>query len=190
MDAPPSANTHSVSAETRALEQAFSARKAWAYEGAYVAYRRTLYGAAYGVLRDAQLAEDCVHDVLVRLWQGSGEYRAARGRLEAFLAVCIRNEALSRCRRDANRARITRERAVVREDDPFDDAYAGSLDVRDAVRTLSEPQQRTLRLAYFEGLTHEEIAKRLEEPVGTIKSRLSNALKVLRRTLETKKGPA
>ncbi|HET7814539.1 MAG TPA: sigma-70 family RNA polymerase sigma factor [Candidatus Baltobacteraceae bacterium] len=191
MDAPTSANTRSASdAQTRALEQAFAAHEAWAYEAAYVSYRRTLYGAAYGVLADAQLSEDCVHDVLVRLWQRSGEYRPARGRLEAFLAVCVRNEALSRRRRDNNRLRIARSAPPPAEADPFDDRYAGSLDVRDAVRGLSQPQQHTLQMAYFEGLTHEEIAKRLGEPVGTIKSRLSNALKSLRRTMGAKKGPA
>lgn len=189
MDAPPSANTLSASAETLALEQAFSAHEGWAYEAAYLAYRRTLYGAAYGVLGDAHLAEDCVHDVLVRLWQRGSEYRSARGRLEAFLAVCVRNEALSRRRRDANRMRLMRERALVPEADPFDDAYAGSLDVRNAMHELSGAQQRALRLAYFEGLTHEEIAQRLDEPVGTIKSRLSNALKSLRRIMDVKKGP-
>lgn len=190
MDAPLSANTPSASEETRALEMAFCAREAWAYEAAYVAYRRTLYGAAYGVLGDAQLAEDCVHDVIARLWQRGAEYRPARGRLEAFLAVCVRNEALSRRRRDVNRARIVRDHPQRQENDPFDDAYAGSLDVRDALRALSEPQQRALRMAYFEGLTHEEIAGRLGEPVGTIKSRLSNALKTLRRAMGEQKGQA
>lgn len=180
MDTPSSATAPSGE---NALESAFSQNERWAFEAAYAAYRRTMFGAAFGVLGDAQSAEDCVHDVLLRLWRSENAYRPARGRLEAFLAVCVRNEALARRRNEANRLRIVA--AGSGEHRPHDDVahLAQSVDVREAIARLNQAQQRVLAMAYFEGLPYEEIARQCGEPAGTIKSRLSNALKALRRQL-------
>ncbi len=166
------------------MEAGFVAHEAWAFEAAYVTYRRLLYGAAYGVLHDASDAEDCVHDVLIRLWQRGHAYTAARGTLHAFLSVCVRNEALSRRRRGVNRARIEREKLDAGAvEPPADDPVLGRMIVTQSLQTLTDPQRQAIQLAYYDGLTHEEIARRLGEPVGTVKSRLSNALRVLRRVL-------
>jgi RNA polymerase sigma-70 factor (ECF subfamily) len=138
------------------------------------------------VLHDPAEAEDCVHDVLVRLWRQGHAYSRARGPLEAFLVVCVRNEALSRRRRNVNRERITRERLRVVESTPAEDEpVVQRLDMAHMVAQLNEAQQRTIRLAYYDGLTHEQIAQRLGEPVGTVKSRLSNALRALRALAST-----
>jgi RNA polymerase sigma-70 factor (ECF subfamily) len=189
VDAPPSTTPRSADAASgrsgqapqRALEEGFVAREAWAFEAAYMTYRRLLYGAAYGVLRDAAESEDCVHDVLVRLWQRGHAYTRVRGSLQAFLCVCVRNEALSRRRRSTNRGRIEREKldavAVV---PAVYEAALNRVDVAKALESLSQAQRQAIQLAYFEGLTHEQIAQRLDEPVGTEKSRLSNALRGLR----------
>jgi RNA polymerase sigma-70 factor (ECF subfamily) len=99
--------------------------------------------------------------------------------------VCVRNEALSRRRRDANRERITREQLrVVESAPPADDESVQRLDMGRMLERLSEAQQQAVRLAYYDGLTHEQIAQRLHEPVGTVKSRLSNALRTLRALLK------
>lgn len=182
MDAPSSPITLSRSVlERHALEAAFVAREAWAFEAAYDAYRRHLYGAAFGVLHDAGDAEDCVHDVLVRLWRSGHAYTPARGSLQAFLIVCVRNEALSRRRRSTNRERIARERLQpVSDTPPPDDPTVERLDMARMLTRLSEAQQRAVQLAYYDELTHEQIAERLGEPLGTVKSRLSNALRTLR----------
>jgi len=167
------------------MEDGFVAREPWAFEAAYVTYRRLLYGAAYGVLHDAQEAEDCVHDVLARLWQRGHGYTAARGSLHAFLCVCVRNEALSRLRRAANRGRIEREKIDASVVEPAaDEAVMNRVDVAQCLQALSQAQRKAIQLAYFEGLTHEQIARRLDEPLGTVKSRLSNALRTLRGCLQ------
>lgn len=186
MDPPSSQSTRSTdAAERRALEAAFVAREAWAFDAAYEAYRRHLYGAALGVLHDAGNAQDCVHDVLLRLWRQGHAYSAARGSLQAFLVVCVRNEALSRLRKSQNRDRIVREHLRVAEAVPAPDEPAATrLDIANVVTRLSDAQQQAIRLAYYEGLTHEQIAQRLGEPVGTVKSRLSNALRTLRTLLQ------
>jgi RNA polymerase sigma-70 factor (ECF subfamily) len=183
MDAPSSPSARSADApERHAIEAGFVAGEAWAFEAAYDAYRRHLYGTALAVLRDSADAEDCVHDVLVRLWRSGHAYSQARGSLEAFMVVCVRNEALSRRRLTANRERIARERLhVVETTTPADDEpTVQRLDMAQMVAHLSDAQQRAIRLAYYDGFTHEQIAQRLGEPVGTVKSRLSNALRALR----------
>jgi RNA polymerase sigma-70 factor (ECF subfamily) len=186
MEPPSSRTTRSPDElERHALEAGFVAREAWAFEAAYEAYRRRLYGAAVSVLHDSGDAQDCVHDVLARLWRNGHAYTRARGSLEAFLVVCVRNEALSRRRRDANRERITREQLrVVESAPPADDESVQRLDMGRMLERLSEAQQQAVRLAYYDGLTHEQIAQRLHEPVGTVKSRLSNALRTLRALLK------
>lgn len=185
MGAPSSQNARSPEPPQRhAIEAAFVAREPWAFEAAYDAYRRHLYGAAYAVLRDAGDAQDCVHDVLMRLWKHGHAYTPARGSLEAFLVVCVRNEALSRRRREGNRERIARERlTAVPSSPPPDDPAVLRIDMARLLERLSEAQRSAVRLAYYDGLTHEQIASRLGEPVGTVKSRLSNALRTLRALL-------
>lgn len=184
MDAPSSRSGRSPEAPERgAIEAGFVARETWAFEAAYEAHRRHLYGAALMVLRDPGDAEDCVHDVLVRLWRHGHAYTPARGSLQAFLTVCVRNEALSRMRRTRNRERIARERLRVLDDPPVDEPAAERLDMARLLMRLSAAQQQAVRLAYYDGLTHEQIAQHLGEPLGTVKSRLSNALRALRAQL-------
>ncbi len=144
-------------------------------------YRKLLYGAAYGVLHDAGDAEDCVHDVLMRLWQRGHAYTPSRGSLQAFLCVCVRNEALSRQRSRANRLRIERENANAGAVAFDEDAIARGALMERSLSELTPIQREAIQLAYYDGLTHEQIAERLSAPLGTVKSRLSNALQALRR---------
>jgi RNA polymerase sigma-70 factor, ECF subfamily len=162
------------------LGRAFAAREAWAYEAAYRLYARVLHAAAHGVLHTDPDAQDCVHDVLLRLWRRGDAYRIERGSLRAFLAVCVRNEALSRVRDERNRERIARathEPAIAPD---ASEEVAQRQSVRAALQALSDKQRQSVELAYYGGLTHEQIALQLEEPVGTVKSRLSAALRRLR----------
>ncbi len=164
------------------LEAAFARREAAAYERAYGQYSARMYTSALRVLHDKELAHECVHDVLLRLWKKGTSYSPARGSLEAFLVVCVRNAALARVRDDARRRALLAEQpqpAISTLDaDPFEHAH-----VKAALSTLSEAQMQTIELAYYRGMTHTEIAAKLDEPVGTIKSRISNALRTLREAL-------
>ncbi len=166
--------------EELVLARGFVNRQAWAYDAAYRAHGGVLYSAALKVLGDPGDAADCVQDVLLRLWRRGDAYRLKRGTLRAFLAVCVRNEALSRLRKSRNRDRI---------DQTFDrpsatgDIAVGVVDresMRGALETLTQKQRETIELAYMGHMTHEEIASKLGEPIGTVKSRLSSALCKLR----------
>lgn len=163
-----------------ALARGFASREPWAYEAAYEMYSRTLYAAAFGVLRERQEAQDCVHDVLVRLWKTGNAYCAERGSLRAFLAVCVRNEALSRSRKSSNRDSLAAQSPVAREQPDVGDAVVERESIRRALETLNDKQRRSIEMAYYDRLTHEQIAAALGEPVSTIKSRLSGALRRLR----------
>lgn len=133
---------------------------------------------------------DCVHDVFLRAIRDP-IYSPERGSLRAFLIVCVRNEALTR-RRAASRHRAIEERAAIPE-------IGAELEVRDhvesarirrALEALPHEQRAALELAYFGGLTHREIATRLGEPLGTVKSRLALALRRLGRDLREPQGAA
>lgn len=162
------------------LQRAFAAREGWAYDAAYRVYGRILSAAARSVLRADSDVQDCVHDVLLRLWRRGDAYRLERGSLCAFLAVSVRNEALTRARNARNRDRIVRSIAEPGDEPDIGDAVAQSESVRAALRALTDKQRRSIELAYFGGLTHEQIARELDEPVGTVKSRLSASLRRLR----------
>lgn len=162
------------------LELGFVRKEAWAFEAAYQEYKALLFSAALHVLGDREEAEDCVHDVLVHLWRQGHAYRSGRGSLRAFLAVCVRNEALSRRRKQLNRARIERENVRAAIAPAPDDRIADRDRIARALEPLGEKAREAILLAYDEGLPYQEIALRLKEPVGTIKSRLSNAMRALR----------
>ena len=170
---------NTAAAQERAVEAGFAAHQAWAFEAAYHAFKSALFGAAAGILGDREEAEDAVHDVLARLWQRRRDYTTSRGSLRAFLIACVRNEALSRKRKRSNRLRIEQ---TVRPDAvaPADESLADRDRIAKALQMLGEKQREAIRLCYEEGLPYAEIAQRLNEPAGTIKSRLSNAVRSLR----------
>jgi len=147
------------------------------------------FSVALHVLRSPDDAEDCVHDVFVRVWEQQAKYRPERGSLRSFLIVCVRNEALTRRRAEArHRAIEARDVAVAPsvEFEVVDHIEAGR--VRRALGSLPPEQRRALELAYYGGLTHREIASALGEPLGTIKSRLALALRRLGRELGEPQG--
>jgi RNA polymerase sigma-70 factor (ECF subfamily) len=168
-----------LDAQDARLARAFADRDASAYEAAYRRYAGKLYGAAFTILRQPEEAADCVHDVFMRLWKRGDDFRVERGSLAAFLAVCVRNEALSRRRTREFRRRID-ETLNGRDEPDLADAAAGRVSVESALSRLGDVQRQSVELAYYGGLTHVQIARRLNEPVGTIKSRLSSALRRLR----------
>lgn len=163
--------------ETQLIED-FLARKASALEAAYARYGDLLYAVAARVLRVRADAEDCVHDALLRVWQRPDSFRKERGSLRAFLVVCVRNEALSRMRAAARRLEIA---GTIRDEtEEIDIPDHIELDrLKGAVASLPPEQRRALDLAFFGNKTHVQIADELRIPLGTVKSRLSLAIRKL-----------
>ena len=166
-----------------ALERAFAERQSWAYEAAYRRFGARMFTTALRVLRDRGAAQDCVHEVMLHLWKRGDAYQTTRGALEAFLVVCTRNSALQRLRTVQRQTELAQRTSG---DDVVDDVMPDPIEherITRAIATLTPVQAQTIELAYYRGLTHAEIARKLDEPVGTVKSRIASALRALRRTL-------
>ena len=160
------------------------------YARAYDEHARTVYATAYRVLNDATLAQDVVQDVFLRMWRRPESYDASRGSLATYLRLIARSRAVDvwREHQAAGRAtdRLKSETAVVLDLQgdarPAAEAEraAEAAAVRAAVSDLPEPQREAVVLAYWGGLTAEQIAARAGIPLGTVKSRLRLALGKLR----------
>jgi RNA polymerase sigma-70 factor (ECF subfamily) len=164
------------------LEREFERRDAAAYETAYQRFGDRMYTTALRLLRDPEAARECVHDVFLHVWHRGTAYSAQRGSLEAFLVTCARNRALMQLRSSA-RGRESFKRLeppgqYTFEDDPIERERIGK-----ALATLTKDQSNVVQLAYYRGMTLTEVASDLAIPVGTVKTRLSAALRSLRRSL-------
>lgn len=138
------------------------------------------------VLGDRAEAEDVVQEVFVRVWSEAARFDPARGTALSWLLSSTRNAAIDRLRRRGARERAV-ERAAGERDlvTPPPGVSTEDVDerVRAAVRALPEDQRRTIELAYFDGLTQTQLAARLEQPLGTIKSRIRLGMQKLRAAL-------
>ena len=152
-----------------------------AFEHAYRAYGPRLWAVANAVLRDRDAAQDVVHVALMRLWSG-GTYRSTRGALLPFLIACVRREALGAVR--AARRRQVREQRALRDWPVVCDPTATIDPVESrriwfAVGALPDAQRHVVVRIYFGYRTLMEVAQETDAPLGTVKSRLSAALRVL-----------
>jgi RNA polymerase sigma-70 factor (ECF subfamily) len=165
-------------AEDPGLIGDFQAGRRHALAIVYRLYWKTLYAAAHDVLSNREDAEDCVHDTLLDVWAWKRRYRPDRGTLRTFLIVCVRNAALTRKRSAARHREIEATICPPQGTDDFAD-YVAISRLRAALLTLPPDQLRTLNLAFFSRRTHSEIARELDLPLGTVKSRVSLAIKKL-----------
>ena len=153
-------------------------------ERTYDRYAKLLFSIAYAVVHDRADAEDCVHDTLLKIWKSPESYDEARGDLKSFLAVAVRNAAISLLRKRARRQDIEKRLPAISEaEEPPVLDYLEQSSLRSALQSLPPDQWSVLRLAYFEHLTHVQIAERLELPLGTVKSRIALAIRKLHNSM-------
>jgi RNA polymerase sigma-70 factor, ECF subfamily len=159
----------------------------------YDTHARAMYSLALRILGDESDAEEVTQDVFAQAWRQAGRYDASRGTVAAWLLNMTRTRAIDRLR--ARRARPDSSAARAAEElspaltapyvDPGD-ALGVARDaerVRAALQQLPLLQRLAIELAYFEGLTQTEIAERLEQPLGTVKTRIRLGLSKLRESL-------
>ena len=178
------------------LMTAIVARNESAFAVLYDRYVDLVYSASLRVLGDAQLAEDATQDIFVRLWRRPESFVAERGRFVSWLMSVVRNRAVDELRARGRRRR--REGGPGSEgdeetlsalpsdtDDPLSTAqlHEEQVVVRGALVCLPPDQRVALELAYFSGLTQQEIALMLHEPLGTVKTRIRLGMQKLRRSL-------
>ena len=150
----------------------------------YDRYSSIVYSVALRVLQDTGTAEDVLQDIFMQLWRNPGSFDASRGNMAAWLAVIARNRAIDVLRRRRPQDDIEEVVVSVEPDMASDAERARAMDkIRGAMETMPTPQRSALELAYFEGLTHAEIAEKTGEPLGTIKTRIRAGLLSLRKVL-------
>jgi RNA polymerase sigma-70 factor, ECF subfamily len=155
------------------------------------AYRRhggAVYGLAKRVLNNASEAEDVTQEVFLRLWNQPDRYDPERGSLRSFLlaqahgrAVDAVRSSTSRRQREARDAMRTARGAYDLQHEAWDLAVADQ--VAKAMGALPEEERRAIELAYFDGRTYREVAALLDQPEGTVKSRIRNGMRRMRTVL-------
>jgi RNA polymerase sigma-70 factor (ECF subfamily) len=174
----------------RSLMARVEARDADALAELYDRHAGRLLGLARRILGDGGEAEEVLQEVFLFAWRAASAFDPARGQVLTWLLIATRSRAIDRvrARRPASRPEIRSldEVPVTREPAAPDDVEAASSGkqwesiCRAAVGQLPEDQRRALELAYFEGLTHQEIAERTSTPLGTVKTRVRLGLMKLR----------
>ena len=163
-----------------------------AFAALYLRHRRVAFAVASRV-SGAGSADDVVQIAFFTAWRGRAGYAPGRGEPRGWLLAIVRNRAIDAVRRESSYQRLLRleersldeaERRIAGEQP---DLIALELEeakaARDALALLPGPQRRVLELAYFQGLTHEQIAAREAAPLGTVKSRLRLGLEKLQQEL-------
>jgi len=164
------------------------------FRGLHERYSGLLYATIHRILNDVSDSEEVLQEVLNSLWQKAGLYHPGRGRPVTWLNSTARNRAIDRLRSRKRQSRLK-------------EAYGGMADVlhrgttpvsgleaaerrdtchavRSAVLELTGIQREAIEKVYFEGLTQQEVAEQLGEPLGTVKARVRRGLAKLRQTLE------
>lgn len=151
----------------------------------YDRYSKVVYSVALRVLRDPASAEDVLQDVFLGVWRKPETFVSARGSLGGWLAVVARNRAIDMLRRKRPSEQVE-EIHLASPYDLADEAERNTLMQRARAIILHLPldQRKTLEMAYFDGLTHTEIAEITGDPLGTVKTRIRSALLSLRKELE------
>jgi RNA polymerase sigma-70 factor (ECF subfamily) len=148
----------------------------------YDRYSGIVYGVALRVLGSTAAAEDVLQEVFLQLWRNPQAFDSTRGRLPAWLAVIARNRAIDHLRKRQPEDDITElpiSTGVDLEDETLRRLSAEK--VRGALSQLPAAQRRLLEMAFFEGMTHSEIAGKTGEPLGTVKTRIRAGLLAVRK---------
>ena len=161
-----------------------------ALEELYDRYRTMAYSIALRITADASAAEDVVQDAFLGAWRNAARYVEGRGSVKTWLLAIVHHRAIDAVRRRRPTTELPDLElpppVALTEPDVWMEVAAG-IDaelVRRALAELSEVQRQALELAYFGGLTQQEIADRTETPLGTVKSRMRLGLLAMRRSLE------
>jgi RNA polymerase sigma-70 factor (ECF subfamily) len=145
-------------------------------------YSKVVYSVALRVLRDPASAEDVLQEVFMQIWRNPNGFIATRGSLGGWLAVVARNRSIDALRRKRPSEQVD-DMALASNYNLANEAERNSLmeKARGVIRLLPLEQRKTLEMAFFDGLTHSEIAEMTGDPLGTVKTRIRSALTSLRK---------
>jgi RNA polymerase sigma-70 factor, ECF subfamily len=151
----------------------------------YDRYSGLVYSEAKRILRDAGAAEEILQDLFYQVWRTAERFDPARGSLAGWLVVAARNRAISKLRRKSGKSEELDENGVSLNVD-IESRTAQNLlldKVKAVMGNLPENQREALECAYFEGMSHSEIAEKTGQPLGTVKTRIRSAMEALKKVL-------
>jgi RNA polymerase sigma-70 factor (ECF subfamily) len=186
-DSPPDMDREDVSGELAELIRMVAAGHRGAFRRIYDLQAPKLHAVAMRITRQPPLAADAVHDAFLQLWRNASRFDIARGNPEAWLTSLVRYRALDIARR---RGREVPDDDLPEQVDETPDALERLASSRDAaalhacLAQLEADRRGLLVLAFVDGLTHAEVANRLQMPLGTVKSWIRRSLQSLRLCLE------
>jgi RNA polymerase sigma-70 factor (ECF subfamily) len=158
----------------------------------YDRYNRLVYSLAYHIVKDGGIAEEIIQDVFTRVWEKAETYRPEQAKVSTWISSITRYRAIDVLRKQSVRPEL---KSITWDDVPLSeiphsDSHEGQLEsismreeVSSAISQLSIEQRQALNLAYFHGLTHREISEFLDEPLGTVKTRIRSGMKKLRQII-------
>jgi len=167
------------------LVQAIRSRDEKGAEALYNMYSTALYGVIYRIIQHEEIAEDLLQEVFVKIWNSASSYDASKGRLFTWMVNIARNLSI-----DKTRSKDFRNYSKTEDIENIvlsvDKSYSTSINpetfgLKDLVEKLKPEQKIILDLVYFRGFTHVEAAEELDIPLGTVKTRLRNAIITLRK---------
>jgi len=156
-----------------------------AFAALYDRHSRAAYGMAYRLMNERQAAEDLTQDAFLKVWRSAGGYRPGRGSVRTWVLSIVHNRGIDQLRSLAclrrMQDRLEQSTPTSQPSEAFAEAWRGYLSERvgEALATLPPEQREVITLARLHGRTHQEIARRLGLPMGTVKGRIRLGLKKL-----------
>jgi RNA polymerase sigma-70 factor (ECF subfamily) len=171
--------------EEQTLLARVARKDAGAFESLYDRFGRPVYSVAMKMLRDQAAAEEVTQDVFLSLWRTAGQFDPRKSAARTWILSMAHHKAVDAVRRRRVRAAEPLTESMVDDPDVAGQALRAveAERVREALGALSESQRQALALAYYEGLTQQEVAARLGVPLGTIKTRMRDGMLKLRESL-------
>ena len=162
------------------------------FEKLYKATSAQLYGLVLRIVKDQDLAHEVLQEAYVKIWNKAGDFRLDKAKPMTWMGTIVRNQAIDLLRRSATQPSgsesVDELHWLADENTPDPQEQASQMQENQALKRclqhLEGDQRRAMLLAYFNGLTHEELAERLERPLGTVKSWLRRGLQRLKQCLE------
>jgi RNA polymerase sigma factor (sigma-70 family) len=152
------------------------------YSYLYDHYSASLYGAILRIVADRDAANDLLQDTFVKVWKNRDKYQPSKGRLYTWMLNICRNTCIDYLRLAENKREIQNiEDSVYTVDKQYNTKEeVDETGLQEIINRLKPERKQLLDMAYFEGYTQEEIAERLNIPLGTVKTRIRAALQELR----------
>ena len=149
-------------------------------------YSKVVYSVALRVLRDPAAAEYVLQEIFMQIWRSPDSFVATRGSLGGWLAVVSRNRSIDALRRKRPTESVD-DMAISSPYNLADESERNLMieKTREVIVLLPTEQRKTLEMAFFDGLTHSEIAEMTGEPLGTVKTRIRSALLTLRKAFKS-----